>query len=86
MATDGLSEAYEGRMWDVFCENNDLRMENDELRKLALEMYKAFFSLRIDHCQACPREDACVLTRGSFGGEECAFESDMRDLGIEVDE
>lgn len=30
--TDGLSEAYEERKWDVFCENNDLLLENDQLK------------------------------------------------------
>ena len=30
--TDGLSEAYEMKKWDVFCENNDLLLENDELK------------------------------------------------------
>lgn len=30
--TDGLSEAYEQKKWDVFCENNELKMEVDELK------------------------------------------------------
>lgn len=27
-----MSEAYESRQWDVFTENNELRLENDQLK------------------------------------------------------
>ena len=59
--------------------------ENVKLRSLVRDMHKALFSLNLDHCQACPREDACVFTHKSFDCDECAFERDMRELGIEVD-
>ncbi len=59
--------------------------ENAKLRELVRDMHKALFSLNLDHCQACPREDACVFMHKSFDCEECAFERDMRELGIEVD-
>lgn len=29
--SDGLSEAYEERRWDAFCEANELRLEVDQL-------------------------------------------------------
>ena len=63
-----------------------LQAENAKLRKLVADMHKALFSLNLDHCQACPREDACVFMHKSFDCGECAFERDMRELGIEVDE
>ena len=56
-----------------------LQAENAKLRELVRDMHKALFSLNLDHCQACPREDTCVFIH------ECAFERDMRELGIEVD-
>ena len=58
--------------------------ENAKLRKLCADMHKALFSLNLDHCQACPREDACVFMHKSFDCNECAFEHDMRKLGVEV--
>lgn len=57
--------------------------ENAKLRELCADMHKALFSLNLDHCQACPREDACVFMHKSFDCDECAFERDMRELGIE---
>ena len=65
---------------------DELDAENAKLRELVLDMHKALFSLNLDYCQACPREDACVFVHKSFDCDECAFELDMRDLGIEVDE
>ena len=58
----------------------ELERENAKLRELVRDMHKALFSLNLDHCQACPREDTCVFIH------ECAFERDMRELGVEVDE
>ena len=71
------SEVYDGPLED--CESEKLKAENAKLRELVRDMHKALFSLNLDHCQACPREDTCVFIH------ECAFERDMRELGIEVD-
>lgn len=60
--------------------------ENAKMRELVRDMHKALFSLNLDHCQACPREDACVFVHKSFDCDECAFERDMRELEIEVDD
>ena len=62
-----------------------LEAENAKLRELVRDLYKALFSLNLDHCQACPREDACVFTHKSFDCDECAFERDMCELGVGVD-
>lgn len=62
-----------------------LEAESIKLRELVRDMHKALFSLNLDHCQACPREDACVFMHKSFDCDECAFERDMRELGVEVD-
>ena len=64
---------------------SDLKAENAKLRELVRDMHKALFSLNLDHCQACPREDACVFMHKSFDCNECAFEHDMRELGVEVE-
>ena len=69
---------------DVIDHMRDARAENAKLRELVRDMHKALFSLNLDHCQACPREDACVFVHKSFGCDECAFERDMCELGIEV--
>lgn len=61
-----------------------LASENVMLRKLVWDMHRALFSLNLDHCQACPREDACVSVHKSFDCDDCSFERDMRELGIEV--
>lgn len=66
-------------------DNARLRDENAKLRELVRDMHKALFSLNLDHCQACPREDACVFVHKSFDCDECAFERDMRELGVEVE-
>ena len=69
---------------DTKDENDQLKAENAELRKLVQDMYKAFFTLDIDQCQACPREDDCVYMYRVSDCMQCAFERDMRELGIEV--
>lgn len=69
---------------DAMCIVNDTAAENAMLRELVRDMHKALFSLNLDHCQACPREDACVFVHKSFDCDECAFERDMRELEIEV--
>lgn len=65
---------------------DDLLRENARLRELVQVMHKALFSLNIDKCQACPREDACVFIHSAFDTDECAIEFDMRELGMEVGE
>lgn len=67
-------------------ENATLKAENAKLRELVRDMHKALFSLNLDHCQACPREDACVFMHKSFDCDECAFERDMHELGVEVND
>ncbi len=62
----------------------DSDAENAKLRKLVEDMHEALFSLNLDHCQACPREDACLFVHKSFDCDECAFERDMREMGIGV--
>lgn len=86
---DWYLESYDWSSWvsqpvkDII---ESLETENAKLRELCADMHKALFSLNLDHCQACPREDACVFMHKSFDCDECAFERDMRELGIEVKE
>ena len=61
-----------------------LREENAKMRELVRDMHKAFFSLDIDHCQACPRDSIngpCTKFM-VFGSGECSIEEDMLELGI----
>jgi len=63
-----------------------LEDENAKLRDLIADMSKAFFTLDIDHCQACPRDKGnrrCQMFVEADG--ECAFVTEMRRLGIEVE-
>lgn len=64
----------------------ELEEENAKLRKILRDMRKAFFALDIDHCQACPRDTINgPCTKHLIGGsDECNFEEELRELGIEV--
>ena len=83
---DALLYLADVRIDELEVENAKLQDENAKLRELVRDMCKALFSLNLDYCQACPREDACVFVHKSFDCDECAFERDMRELGVEVDE
>ena len=64
----------------------ELESENAKLRELVRDMHKAFFTLDIDHCQACSRDTIngpCRKYRGRTIGE-CEFDTEMRELGIEA--
>lgn len=68
-------------------ENDQLKAENAKLRDLVADMSKAFLTLDIDHCQACPRdEDNCRCQMFVAADGECAFVTEMRELGIEVEQ
>ena len=64
-----------------------LEDENAKLRKIVEDMRKAFFTLDIDHCQACPRDTINgPCTKYLVGGsDECNFEEELRELGIGVE-
>ena len=60
--------------------------ENAKLRGIVCDLHKALFTLDIDHCQACPRDNIngpCTKF-AVWGNDECSIEEDMRELGIEV--
>ena len=60
--------------------------ENAKLRGIVCDLHKALFTLDIDHCQACPRDNIngpCTKF-AVWGNDECSIEDDMRELGIEV--
>jgi len=64
----------------------ELENENAKLRDLVADMSKAFLTLDIDHCQACPMDkDNCRCQMFVAADGECAFVTEMRELGIEVD-
>jgi len=64
-----------------------LEDENAKLRDLIADMSKAFFTLDIDHCQACPRDKARRRCQMFVTTDlECAFVTEMRKLGIEADD
>lgn len=83
--TDGLSEAYEIKQWDVFCENNDLLFENDELRKLVADMMRFFEDG--DWCDKCNYARECD-SQEQYEGDclmRFAFRDRMTRLGVEVE-
>lgn len=63
-----------------------LEAENARLRELVRDLHKALFTLDIDHCQACPRDNINGLCTKFMvcGSDECSIEEDMRELGVEV--
>ena len=64
-----------------------LKAENAKLRGIVCDLHKALFTLDIDHCQACPRDNIngpCTKF-AVWGNDECSIEGDMRELGIEVE-
>ena len=48
-----MSEAYETKMWDVFCENNELRLDNDSLRSENAKLRVELTDLRLKSCPSC---------------------------------
>ena len=73
---------------ELMDENDKLKLENAKLRELVRDLHKALFTLDIDHCQACPRDNVngpCTKFE-VWGNDECSIEEVMRELGIEVDE
>ena len=92
--TDGLSEAYDMKKWDVFCENNDLLLENDQLKAENAKLRELVRGL--DYCAheahgMCARVPVggvrpftcCPLF--DFDSGEYGCKKLMRELGIEVD-
>ena len=81
--TDGLSEAYEERKWDVFCENNDLLLENDQLKSENAKL-RELVRIAGTYCVngLCGKDDGCPLY---LGKPYCALPDRMRELGIEVE-
>ena len=75
-------------MFDLIAEAeykyDNLKAENAKLRDLIADMSKAFFTLDIDHCQACPRDKASRCQMFATTDWECAFVTEMRKLGIEA--
>lgn len=63
-----------------------LAAENAKLRELAAGIGHLLFILDVDYCAACPRDDInhpCPVH--TVEGGECLYETDLRDLGVEVD-
>ena len=79
-------ERVKQRIHDIVysCDSRDELAERIvKLEELTRDMGKAFLVLDIDHCQCCPRDDACTFVCRSFGSKECAFKRDLHELGIE---
>ena len=68
---------------DTICE---LQAENAKLRELAAGIGHLLFKLDVDYCATCPRDDInhpCPVY--TVKGGECLYETDLRELGVEVD-
>ena len=60
--------------------------ENAKLRELAAGIGHLLFALDVDYCAGCPMDDInhpCPVY--TVKGGECLYETDLRDLGVEVD-
>lgn len=61
--------------------------ENAKLRELAAGIGHLLFPLDVDYCAACPRDSInhpCPVY--TVDGGECLYKTDLRKLGIEVQE
>lgn len=61
--------------------------ENAKLRELAAGIGHLLFPLDVDYCATCPRDDInhpCPVH--TVKGGECLYETDLRDLGVEVND
>lgn len=69
-------EAYEARQWDVFCENNDLRFDNDQLRELVWDLYCLAYPNAVEweaSSAAYDKYDPCEKCHELHGGKSpCA--------------
>ena len=67
-------------------ERDGLMAENEKLKSLLSEVANMLFALDVDYCALCKRDQVnhpCPAYT-TVGGR-CLYETDMRDLGIEVD-
>lgn len=65
----------------------DAMDENAKLRELGGEVASILFNLDVDRCGLCQRDSIshpCPVH--TVKGGECLYKTDLRDLGIEVDE
>ena len=61
--------------------------DNAKLRELAAGIGHLLFTLDVDYCAICPRDDInhpCPVH--TVEGGDCLYETDLRELGVEVDE
>ena len=68
-------------------ENERLEAENAKLRELAAGIGHLLFTLDVDYCATCPKDSinhSCPVY--TVDGGECLYKTDLRDLGVEVDE
>lgn len=68
-------------------EASRLRAENAKLRELGSEVASILFNLDVDRCGLCQRDDIShPCPAHTVKGGECPIKSELRELGIEVDE
>lgn len=63
----------------------EIASENARLRELAAGIGHLLFSLDVDYCATCPRDNInrpCPVY--TVEGGECLYKTDLRDLGVEV--
>lgn len=66
---------------------DQLEADNAKLRKLAAGVGHLLFTLDVDYCAACSRDGInhpCPVYTSSGG--ECLYKTDLRELGVEVDD
>ena len=64
-----------------------IKIENAKLRSICAEVAGILFNLDVDHCGLCDRDDInhpCPVH--TVKGGECLIESELRELGVEVND
>lgn len=89
MRSRQFAEAQTDAM-SVYCDAErdlkDLQAENAKLRSICAEVAYILFNLDVDYCGLCDRysiNHPCPVHM--VKGGECLIESELRELGIEVD-
>ena len=83
--TEFIDEQDYAKMMEL--EADKAKAENAKLRELAAGIGHLLFSLDVDYCAACPRNGinhSCPVY--TIDGGECLYKTDLRELGMEVDE
>ena len=82
-----VADQIADEIYGLHCDIGRLERENAKLRELAAGIGHLLFPLYVDYCVACQRDSInhpCPVH--TVEGGECLYKTDLRELGVEVDE